>query len=84
MTAEADITVGLSRLFNGIRLQIIDLMTICANRDMAGQTAVAKELAVLRPLAGHAHDLIIELAVAHQADLRVDMLALDQIRRPVG
>ena len=53
-------------------------MTIGADGCMAGQAAVAEDLALFKPGPRHAHQLGRELAVAHQADFWIDMLALGQ------
>lgn len=79
MTAVAHITGLFGGLFDRRGLQVIHLMAGRADSGMTGEAIVCEQLAMLDPAAGNTHDLVVEAPMAHQAHVRIDVLALDQV-----
>jgi len=76
MTAVAGIAVSLAGFLDGLRLEKIELVPVGAESAVAGQAVVVETFPDFGPGCGEpGHHLVIEPAVAHQADLRIHIFA---------
>jgi len=74
MAPIANIGIFLTRFFDSVGIEVINLVPVGSYAGMAKQAIVLKHLPGFVPRRGQAHNLVGAVAVAHQANLGINLL----------